>query len=263
MSDFKDAFEAGVLQAKPNFIRTENGTEYAFFSTEISCKELSRDRPARIIDQVKVDCKDSFVAYLDKYGNADTLIKIHESKIEGIIDYHAADGTPGWGGHVVAYTPPVSEQWEKRIAHDKKAQSQDELAEFVEDMASDFVRPDSATMLEIALTLEVASGVNFRRGVRLHDGRVQLQYMQQTEGRAGEEGRLEIPRQFSIGVPVFCRREAYAVEARLKYRLKDGSLKIWYELVRPTDVFAAAFADIQRETVDALAGRWLIVTDRG
>jgi len=33
---------------------------------------------------------------------------------------------------------------------------------------------------------------------------------------------------------------AYPIEARLKYRVKDGSVVFWYELIRPDRVFKTA-----------------------
>ena len=45
---------------------------------------------------------------------------------------------------------------------------------------------------------------------------------------------------FQIGVPVFWGGEAYRVDARLRYRVKDGKLIFWYELIRDDKVLEAA-----------------------
>lgn len=267
MSDFKDAFEEGK-NTKSQVIGTAEGASFLVYPKTCEALALPRTSPARITEMVNAGDIGSFVAYFEKYARADSIVKVSSTnsdsmfRFDGIIDYHAPSGDPGWCDHIVSYAPKIAAQWGRWLASDKKAMSQDDFAEFVEAMAGDFVEPDSATMLEIAATLEVASGVNFRRGVRLHDGRVQLQYVQQIEGRAGEEGRLEIPRTFKIGARVFFGREAYEIEARLKYRLREGAIKIWYEMIRAEDAMLAAFETIEAELLERLAGRWLVVANK-
>ena len=41
-------------------------------------------------------------------------------------------------------------------------------------------------------------------------------------------------------MPVFVDGVRYELNARLRYRLDEGKLSLWYELVRPMDVYRAA-----------------------
>ena len=59
---------------------------------------------------------------------------------------------------------------------------------------------------------------------------------------------------FTLGLPVFDgSTSAYPLEARLKYREKDGSVKFWYDLIRPDRVFKTAVAD-ELEKINAATG---------
>ena len=45
----------------------------------------------------------------------------------------------------------------------------------------------------------------------------------------------------AIGIPVFHDdQNFYRIDARLKYRIRDGKLTFWYELIRPRKVLKAA-----------------------
>ena len=45
---------------------------------------------------------------------------------------------------------------------------------------------------------------------------------------------------FSIGLPVFWNGDAYQCDARLRYRVREGKLTLWYELIRQDKVLEAA-----------------------
>lgn len=44
----------------------------------------------------------------------------------------------------------------------------------------------------------------------------------------------------SIGIPVFWNGAAYQITARLRYRVKEGQLHFWYELIRPDKILEDA-----------------------
>ena len=55
---------------------------------------------------------------------------------------------------------------------------------------------------------------------------------------------MEVFKRFTLGIPVFAgRTSAYPIEARLKYREKDGKVTFWFELIRPDRVFKTAVQD--------------------
>ena len=148
------------------------------------------------------------------------------------------------------------------------------FAEFLEDNFLNIVEPDGATVLQAAAHLEAKKTVSFKSGVRLDNGAVQLSYEENVDGKGKgnlvnlsqftlgipvEEnvdgkgkGNLVILSQFTLGIPVFENGDPVAVEARLRYRIKDDALTFTYLLNNPQKVLDAAFdavlTKVQAET---------------
>ena len=51
---------------------------------------------------------------------------------------------------------------------------------------------------------------------------------------------MSVFERFAIGVPVFWNGDAYQIDARLRYRVRDGKLAFWFELIRADKVLEAA-----------------------
>jgi uncharacterized protein YfdQ (DUF2303 family) len=144
-------------------------------------------------------------------------------------DDSAANG-PGWGDHRVTYTCPHTTEWRTWIGANKKPMNQVDFAQFIEDNLPDIV--EGALLLEVSRTLEAKKKVNFASGIRLSDGQNQFTYEEQIEGTAGK-GQFKVPETFALGLSVFEGGDKYAVEARLRYRINEGKLALWYDLTRP------------------------------
>ncbi|WP_373753619.1 DUF2303 family protein [Neisseria weixii] len=96
-------------------------------------------------------------------------------------------------------------------------------------------------MLEIASTLQAKKSASFSSSIRLANGSHQFSYEEDIRGTT-TSGRLEIPETFLLGLQVLLNGEHYQVEARLRYRInKENQLEMWYELVRPHDIYEDAF----------------------
>ena len=61
---------------------------------------------------------------------------------------------------------------------------------------------------------------------------MQLTYNEEIDGRAGEAGQLRIPEEFFIALKPFLGGDTFCVPARFRYRIQEGRLVMWYELVR-------------------------------
>ena len=107
-------------------------------------------------------------------------------------------------------------------------------------------------MLEISRTLEAKKNITFRQGTRLDNGQVQLTYNEEIDGRAGEAGQLRIPEQFFIAVKPFLGGDAFCVPARFRYRIQDGRLMMWFELVRPDKVLEEAYNAVRDKIQTAI-----------
>lgn len=165
---------------------------------------------------------------------------------------------PGWKDHRAVFDCPLSVEWKTWTDSNKKTMSQADFAQFIEDNVPDIVSPPAAAMLEISRTLEAKKKVEFASGIRLSNGQQELTYNEEIKGTAGK-GKLEIPEIFSIGISVIEGGPRYQVECRLRYRIGDGSLLMWFDMLRPHKIVEDAVKDvwdqIQSQTgVDILNG---------
>jgi len=205
-----------------------------------------REAPVRIEQDISAATAGAFVAYINRFARRSTLVFADpaDASFLAILDYHDPDVLPDWCRHRVTYTCPHSKEWELWSKNSGVIWNQAKFAEFIEDNLPDIVEPAGAEMLEIARTLEARSNVRFKSGIRLDNGETQLVYEEVINDAAGAKGQLKIPQTIKLALRVFQGEDPYAVEARFKYRIKDGVLLMWYELVRPHRIIEDSFNGI-------------------
>lgn len=217
--------------------------------------------PVRIRQHLTMLDAESFIAYVTRFSTAATAVFCNGPQgrtFSAIIDYHQPD-QPSWRDHKVSYQCPTTVEWGNWKDADRKRFSQADFAEFIEDNVKDIVQPENdsrapsaADMLEISRTLEAKKNISFRQGTRLDNGQVQLTYNEQIDGRAGETGQLAIPEQFYIGVKPFLGGDAFCVQARFRYRIREGALVMWFELVRPDKVLEEAYNAVRTKIAEGI-----------
>ncbi len=155
-------------------------------------------------------------------------------------EYGDCSTDAGWRDFRAVYTAELSREFSTWLKNNKQPKDQEEFAIFLEDNIADIAEPAGETLLQIALTLQAKTEVNFNSSRRLDNGQVQITYTENIDARAAA-GSIEIPREFAIGCRLFKNGEGYKIRARLKYRLGGGHLKFWYELDRPENAIEDAF----------------------
>ncbi len=258
MGDVSAAIEAGKRLGNPKIV-AHGDSLFIAVPKDFELKELpyAAGRPSNLRADVATGSVESFVDYFKRFATQHSLVfaNLVTGEFKGVLDYHRQHQgdqpiTPDYCQHLVRYDAPETPEWLAWKKMNGKDQTQDEFAQFIEDMAPDIIEPDAATMLETASTLQASTKVNFRRAVRLDNGETQFSYVEQIDGAAGQEGRLSIPTLISLGIQLHRGRARYQMEARFRYRLRDGALKLRYELVRPERAVEAA----TREIVDQIRG---------
>ena len=208
--------------------------------------------PLRKRGNVTLNDVASFCNYLQAEKTAFTriygLIKV--PGFTAVFNDHGGDN--GWKDYRAVYACPLSTEWKVWLAQSGKQMSQADFAAFIENNLPDIAIPPAADMLEISRSLEAKKKVNFASGIRLSNGQNELTYEEEISGTAAK-GKLQVPEEFTVGIPVLEGGCKYAVLARLRYRIGDaGKLAIWYELVRPhkilEDAVAAVWAEIEQKT---------------
>ena len=152
----------------------------------------------------------------------------------------------GWKDHRAIFDCPLSVEWVTWTGANKKPMAQAVFAQFIEDNLPDIVSPPAAAMLEISRSLEAKKKVEFASGIRLSNGQQELTYNEEIKGTAGK-GKLEIPEIFTIGISVLEGGPRYSVECRLRYRIDDGSLAMWFDMLRPHKIVEDAVKNVWQE----------------
>jgi uncharacterized protein YfdQ (DUF2303 family) len=217
--------------------------------------------PIRIRQRLTVLDADTFISYINRFATAASAVFCNGPEgrtFSAVIDYHQPDA-PAWREHSATYRCPITVEWGRWKEQDRKRMDQAAFAEFIEENVKDIVQPreqpaapNAADMLEISRTLEAKKNISFRQGTRLDNGQVQLTYNEQIDGRAGETGQLSIPEQFFIGVKPFLGGDAFCIPARFRYRIQEGRLTMWYELVRPDKVLEEAYNAVRTKIQGAI-----------
>lgn len=225
--------------------------------------EEQLDAPVRIRQSLKVLDAQTFIDYVNRFASDASAVFCNGPEgrtFIAVLDYHQPD-QPSWATHKATYQCPTTVEWGNWRKQDRQKLSQNDFAEFIEENVKDIVQPDgnstaptAADMLEISRTLEAKKNISFRQGIRLDNGQVQLTYNEEIDGRAGASGQLNIPEQFYIGIRPFLGGEAFCIPARFRYRITDGRLFMWYELVRPDKVLEEAYTAV-REQIKAAIGQ--------
>ena len=232
------------------------GTPVAHFpgTRELASLEQFMQTPLRKRVVAELMSLESFVDYVAKYREPGTALFAdfteRGGRVLAVIDYHlagidnvAAEAVVAtharWGDHRVLLTLKPSPEWARWVARSGELLTQTEFAEFLEENAADVVTdpddpksPDSARIMEVALTLQAKNEVKFRSAIRLQNGQTQIQYHEEISATAGQDGTMDVPQQFCLSLRPFVGTQPFRVTARLKYSIRDGKLVFRYELAR-------------------------------
>lgn len=155
--------------------------------------------------------------------------------VVAVMNGHGPAG-PGWGDFRAEIVFRQTPQWKKWTKLDGHMMQQVPFAEFIEENmediappAADGAGPTAADMLELATYLSVTRSVNFRSGVRLQGGTVQLQHDETDDVKAGT---VKVPETFALGIRPIFGLASYMVPCRFRYRLQDRKLYLGFKMQR-------------------------------
>ncbi len=240
------AVDAGIIVGEPKLI--EGGGGYTVLPDSAKIHDLERflPKPAYAKGEVKARTVDALTAYVTRHKTDDTAVfaDVEAGKVHAVIDWLSAKNEPAHAAHSVVYTAPLSLEWQRWNAINGKQMAQADFARFIEENREDVVTPDGATMLELAKTLDAKSKVTFKSSVRLDNGNTDLAFKDETTASGGIDGKVAIPNEIEIGIPVFYGGDRYKIKALFRYRIVDGKLVLWIDLHRIKHVRDAAFGDV-------------------
>lgn len=191
----------------------------------------------------------SFSDYLNKHSIAGGSViyaeinsEVSLCKMVAVIDDHS-ESAPAWKEHTCQFAPKLSIEWVRWMSKNKAQMNQADFATWLEDNLPDIATvpgmPTGAEMLAMALGFESNCDKKVHSKVNLQSGGVQFTFVE--DETKDTRTSMKVFERFTVGIPVFDGQiGGYPVEARLKYRLKDGALTFWYELIRPDRAFKTA-----------------------
>lgn len=245
------------------------GTPYVLVpqGSQLVAKPQHRFQPERIEQTIALHTPAAFIAYWKRFSldESVTVFDLEQARYTAIFDYHGVGAEfngPGWCQHRAIYQCPQTPEWKTWLAHNGKAMTQTDFALFIEQNVDDIRTPAGAQMLEIVTTLKAKTKVEFNKAIRLADGNNEFTYNEVIDGKAGAVGQLNIPEEITLGIVPFQGGDAYAVQAKFRYRIDSGQLRMWYDLMRPHKVHEAALADITARIAEGMDGVGLLLEGR-
>lgn len=246
--------DAGALRDKSRFSEVTAPNAVAIIEagkqSVVSLEDIiskHRATPLRKKANVSLRDVDSFCQYWALYHNENSRVfgdqDLKALRFTVVLDYHGVGEQPAaWREHTATYTLTKSVEWETWLGSNGKKMNQADFATFIEDNAVDIIDPPSADMVQVARELDANTSVQFSSGTRLNNGQQQLKYVTETKATVGKS-TMEVPERFTLRLVAFVGMPPVDVVARLRYRINDGTLSLWYDLLRPHKVAEKAFND--------------------
>lgn len=229
---------------------------------ELISMEQHLPAPLRKKGTVKLHELASFIDVVKKQGSLTSTniyldVDYSQSRIQAtaVFNDHSDNANDaGWRDHRAMFFPRFSEEWNRWINTSGKQMAQVELAHFLERNIADIAGsegsklPSGSEVLTFVSKLEETRKVKYGSAVNLQNGMVQFEFVE--DGDSNAKGKLDMFREFAIGVRPFQHGEAYQVKAFLRYRIdrNTGEIKFWFELQRADKVLE----DACKEMIDAI-----------
>lgn len=226
-----DAFEAGLKSQTPvevfpgvmihhkDLVRTDLRPQFLADAKE------SKPGPINPAGTLTLLTPESFGRAIVDYRDNRTKVfaDSEKSEITAVFDaIQSGDGffdrKAGWGQlrAVIGFAESRKlKEWRRTL----EWMSQLEFANFLEDHLEDVIDPSGQHLLEIATDLEASSTGGFKGKVNLDNGSVRLAYQDEVETT------VEVPRNLTLGIPLFEHGDRYKLGARLRFVIQGGSVK--------------------------------------
>ena len=263
INNAKTLLDAGVASAAPNIL-IEGGIPYVVAPEDYRIKQLEDMLPAPVRKRSKVTTTDTegFIYYTHKHGkDGNTVIyadidgESNKFNLVAVLDDHGYKASDAqWREHRCQFEPAQAVEWKRWVGKNKAVFSQAEFATWLEDNLADIATvpnmPTGADILQMALGFEANAEKRLRSKINLQNGGVRFEFVEDED--KDTRASMEVFQRFTLGLPVFeGSSSAYPLEARLKYREKEGKVTFWFELIRPDRVFKEAVDDELNRIKDA------------
>ncbi|HWW46286.1 MAG TPA: DUF2303 family protein [Xanthobacteraceae bacterium] len=236
--------------------------------------ERWRVAPERCIGTATVTTLQSFIDLVNRHKSEDSVVFAKTAwpgpALTAVIDYHGLDHVPAFAKHRVQYAFPITDEFKAWADQDGKPMSQTEFAAFIEEHAPELASPmpeevsefgegglfktaiaTPAKLIELSRGLEINVGAKVKNAQTLQSGEGEIIFVEEHLNAKGE--KLTVPGLFMVALPAFVDGGPVRIPARLRYRVREGSVVWFYQLFRwkqyLRDRVVADLEIVQAETV--------------
>lgn len=266
----KDAIEHLLLTGRgQNEIKLNPDGDPFFITPTGEAKGLVGFFPPRRIKQsVMLQDAGSFIDYVNRFKTGDTLIFATltdtNATLTAILDYHKAakdtNAMPDYCAHRAEFTTLETPEWRVWAMADRKRMGQVDFATWLEDNLQLFRQhedypdaPAAAALLELVRSLHGHNNARFNTALRLDNGAYSVQYEEDVEIRGANSvsgDKLALPPVVCGGVAVYHGAEPYLVPARLKVRVEDRKLVVWFETINKPAIIRESIMAITKQVAE-------------
>ena len=205
----------------------------------------------------------SFVAYVNRFKSLNTLIFASLSEtgatFTAILDYHGVradvkgENYADYCAHVATFSLVKTPDWSAWTEQNREPAGQVDFATWLEDQQHLFNEPSGAELLELVRNLFGKKDAAFNSSIRLDNGAYSVGYQEDIEIQAKTgSGSMKLPAELIAEMSVFEGLEKKAIRARLKTRVQDRKLWLFFETIQMEqivrDCIMAAVAEIATKT---------------
>lgn len=211
---------------KPQIVQLPGGAQLLARHRDLITQDLNEflERPLSFKQSIRLVDVDSFAAYYKRFATSDTIIvaDVEKSIITASFDYGEDSSKPGWKRHhamLILRKTPDYEKW--CDAHGMRY-SQEEFADFIQDMSHTVIEPTSASIIDMATNLRLQSSRSFTGKVNRSNGSMILSYTNDVKSGDGQQ-EASVPEKIHIAVYPYYASKVESVIVNLKVRLNQGS----------------------------------------
>lgn len=261
--------------------------------TDITDKiRADAERPRHRSGTVVLQEMNSFISFVRRMAVRPQTVLFgdtEKNRIEAIFDHHdpiavpspeSSDGTtagdewnvddpfPDWGRYRASYAFPLSKTWQAWRGANLKAQTQEQLAIFLEENLVDVLPAsemdqdpqikqavdqlglkvaDPLRLLELSRNFRIVTNETASEALALSSGETELHYRSEQRGVDNAGTKIVVPTAFLVALPVFEGGAMYRLLVRLRTRRIDGAHSFIFDIYRLERTQEKAFADECRD----------------
>lgn len=243
--------ELGAHIARPGRLETPQGESDAFVALPNTMRIENVQHmcpPNRIERRVTLQEPDSFAGYVNRFKTSNTLIFCNVDDgacFVAMLDYHSAapELKPAYCKHWATFKADETPEWTTLCEKDKVEMNQVRFAEFLEENTKMFREPSGADLLEMVQNLHGHKNARFENNVRLDNGAHSCAYTEDVTVKgmaASRGGSFELPNKIKAGAAVYVGGEQFEITLRLKTRIENRQLVLFYEIAQFADLVRAS-----------------------